>query len=61
MINTTKLNSSQIPELEDLYRFDDLGGRPKYGGVEMTSETDIPALDVNGMTQEEFNEIWRNS
>ena len=44
MRKTTRLKKPQIPELDTLYRFDDLGGRPKYGGVEMTSETDIPSF-----------------
>lgn len=45
MRKTTRLKKPQIPELDTLYRFDDLGGRPKYGGVEMTSETNIPSFD----------------
>ena len=44
MNKTTRLKKPQIPELETLYTFDELGGRPKYGGVEMTSETDIPSF-----------------
>lgn len=44
MRKTTRLKKPQIPELDTLYQFDDLGGRPKYGGVEMTSETDIPSF-----------------
>lgn len=44
MNKTTRLKKPQIPELDTLYEFDDLGGRPKYGGVEMTSETDIPSF-----------------
>lgn len=44
MNKTTRLKKPQIPELETLFEFDDLGGRPKYGGVEMTSETDIPSF-----------------
>ena len=44
MNRTTRLKKPQIPELDTLYQFDDLGGRPKYGGVEMTSETDIPSF-----------------
>lgn len=44
MNKTTRLKKPQIPELDTLYKFDDLGGRPKYGGVEMTSETDIPSF-----------------
>lgn len=45
MRKTTRLKKPQIPELDTLYRFDDLGGRPKYGGVEMTSATDIPSFE----------------
>lgn len=45
MNRTTRLKKPQIPELDTLYQFDDLGGRPKYGGVEMTSETDIPSFE----------------
>ena len=45
MKKTTRLKKPQIPELDHLYDFDDLGGRPKYGGVEMTSETNIPSFD----------------
>lgn len=44
MNRTTRLKKPQIPELDTLYQFNDLGGRPKYGGVEMTSETDIPSF-----------------
>lgn len=44
MKKTTRLKKPQIPELDTLYQFDDLGGRPKYGGKEMTSETDIPSF-----------------
>lgn len=44
MNKTTRLKKPQIPELDTLYTFDELGGRPKYGGVEMTSETDIPSF-----------------
>lgn len=44
MNKTTRLKKPQIPELDTLYTFDDLGGRPKYGGEEMTSETDIPSF-----------------
>ena len=46
MRRTTRLKKPQVPEIEDLYRFDDLGGRPKYGGVEMTHETDIPTYET---------------
>lgn len=45
MRKTTRLKKPQIPELDTLYQFDDLGGRPKYGGVEMTSATDIPSFE----------------
>lgn len=45
MRKTTRLKKPQIPELDTLYQFDDLGGRPKYGGVEMTSATNIPSFD----------------
>ena len=45
MNKTTRLKKPQIPELDKLYRFDDLGGRPKYGGREMTSDTNIPDFD----------------
>lgn len=45
MNRTTRLKKPQIPELDTLYQFDDLGGRPKYGGVEMTSATDIPSFE----------------
>lgn len=45
MRNTTRLKKPQVPELEQLYLFDELGGRPKYGNEEMTSETDIPSFD----------------
>ncbi len=45
MKKTTRLKKPQIPELDTLYQFDDLGGRPKYGGVEMTSATNIPSFD----------------
>lgn len=44
MNRTTRLKKPQIPELDTLYQFNDLGGRPKYGGVEMTSATDIPSF-----------------
>lgn len=29
--------------------FDALSGRPKYGGTEMTSDTDIPIIDIDGL------------
>ena len=45
MRKTTRLKKPQIPELDTLYQFNDLGGRPKYGGVEMTSATNIPSFD----------------
>lgn len=58
MNRTTRLKKPQIPELDTLYQFDDLGGRPKYGGVEMTSATDIPSFEeiqrhVDGAIAEE--------
>lgn len=58
MRKTTRLKKPQIPELDTLYRFDDLGGRPKYGGVEMTSATSIPSFEeiqrhVDGAIAEE--------
>ena len=45
MKKTTRLKKPQVPELDKLYLFDELGGRPKYGDEEMTSETDIPSFD----------------
>lgn len=45
MNKTTRLKKPQVPKLEDLYSFDELGDRPKYGGEEMTSATDIPSFD----------------
>lgn len=45
MNKTTRLKKPQVPKLEDLYSFDDLGDRPKYGGEQMTSATDIPSFD----------------
>lgn len=45
MKKTTRLKKPQVPELEQLYLFDELGGRPKYGDEMMTSETNIPSFD----------------
>ena len=45
MIKTTRLKRPQVPEPGELIDFDDIVGRPKYGGEEMTSETDIPTYE----------------
>lgn len=45
MNRTTRLKMVQIPELETLYEFDSLGGRPMYADVPMTHETNIPDVD----------------
>lgn len=46
MIKTTKLKRPQVPKPEEMFPFDNLTDRPKYGGVEMTHETDIPHADT---------------
>lgn len=46
MIKTTRLKRPQVPKPEEMFPFDNLTDRPKYGGVEMTHETDIPHADT---------------
>lgn len=46
MNKTTRLKRPQVPKPEEMFPFDNLTDRPKYGGVEMTSETDIPHADT---------------
>lgn len=46
MIKTTKLKRPQVPKPEEMFPFDNLTDRPKYGGVQMTHETDIPHADT---------------
>lgn len=46
MNKTTRLKRPQVPKPEEMFPFDNLTDRPKYGGVEMTHETDIPHADT---------------
>ena len=46
MNKTTRLKRPQVPKPEEMFPFDNLTERPKYGGVQMTHETDIPHADT---------------
>ena len=46
MIKTTRLKRPQVPKPEEMFPFDNLTDRPKYGGIQMTHETDIPHADT---------------
>ena len=59
MKRTTRLKEPQVPEIGDLINFDELGGRPKYDGVEMTSETNIPSVSAETEARQAADqEIW---
>lgn len=53
MKRTTRLKRPQVPEMEQMILFDEIGNRPKYAGVEMTSETDIPSVENEALAREQ--------
>ena len=59
MQRTTRLKRPQVPEPGALIDFDDIVGRPKYAGEEMTSETDIPSVTAEAEARQAADqEIW---
>lgn len=59
MQRTTRLKRPQVPEPDALIDFDDIVGRPKYAGEEMTSETDIPSVTAETEARQAADqEIW---
>ena len=59
MQRTTRLKKPQVPEPGALIEFDDILGRPKYAGEEMTSETDIPSVTAEAEARQAADqEIW---
>ena len=59
MQRTTRLKRPQVPEPGALIDFDDIVGRPKYAGEEMTSETNIPSVTAEAEARQAADqEIW---
>lgn len=59
MQRTTRLKKPQVPEPGELINFDDITGRPKYAGEEMTSETNIPSVTAETEARQAADqEIW---
>lgn len=59
MQKTTRLKKPQVPELSELVKFDEIVGRPKYAGAEMTSSTNIPSVTAETEARQAADqEIW---
>ena len=58
MQRTTRLKKPQVPEPGELINFDDITGRPKYVGAEMTAATTILSVTAETEASQAANHVF---